>query len=231
MNTDERKINEERISHYLKGDMTQEEERQFENDIREDVVLKEQAEVTSRMILAMDKVGKAHDKTLISEMSQTKWIAAANITDRGGSILPFTKWIAAVACLLFVCLAGYKYYDTQRIIGLGEQYSTTFSMDGIIRGNEDQSTIEELKKLFGNVEMGEDLTSTLTQLTRLWQQTKSETYNAYTEYQPYIGWYLATGYLRDNNKAAAKEILIEMQKMYPVDTAMGDKVRELMDKL
>lgn len=218
MNTDERIMNEERISQYLKGQMTQKEELQFERDIKENVDLREQAEITSRMVLAMEKMGKAHDKSLISEMKKKR-------------ILPLTKWIAAAACLLVVCLGGYQYYDTQRTIGLGEQYSTTFSMESIIRGSEDQSAVEELRKLFGNVEMGEDLTSTLTQLTRLWQQSKSDTYNAYTEYQPYIGWYLSTGYLRDNNKAAAKEILIEMQEIYPVGTAMGDKVRELMNML
>jgi hypothetical protein len=58
-----------------------------------------------------------------------------------------------------------------------------------------------------------------------------ETYNDYSEFAPEIGWALATGYLKDNNKDDAKEVLDKMAKLYEEDDAMGKKVRELLEKL
>ena len=84
--------------------------------------------------------------------------------------------------------------------------------------------------LFENVANNEKLDETITRLSVLWKTAKQDTYNDYTDYAPYIGWYLAIAYLEDYDKDKARDILKEMEEMYLEGTAMGDKVREILEK-
>jgi len=79
--------------------------------------------------------------------------------------------------------------------------------------------------------LAEDLTSTITQLTRLWQASREDIFNEYTTYSSYIGWNLALAHLMNNDKKSAVVVLEELEKECPEGTAMGDKVRELRSKL
>ena len=72
---------------------------------------------------------------------------------------------------------------------------------------------------------------TLKRLTVLWEVSTMDTYNDYTNYAPEIGWALATGYLKDNNRDDARMVLEKMAKLYEEDDAMGKKVRELLEKI
>jgi hypothetical protein len=74
------------------------------------------------------------------------------------------------------------------------------------------------------------LDNTTSRLKTLWELSKQESYNDYTDYSPYIGWNLAIGYLENYEKAKAKEILKEMKQVYPEGTALGDKIREVLNK-
>ena len=58
-----------------------------------------------------------------------------------------------------------------------------------------------------------------------------DTYNDYTNHAPEIGWALAIGYLKDNNRKDAKAVLEKMARLYEEDDAMGKKVRELLGKM
>ena len=84
--------------------------------------------------------------------------------------------------------------------------------------------------MFENIIDNKNLDQAITRLSVLWQTAKQDTYNDYTDYAPYIGWYLAIAYLEDYDKDKAKDVLREMEEMYPVGTAMGDKVREILEK-
>ena len=73
--------------------------------------------------------------------------------------------------------------------------------------------------------------NTTSRLEIIWKLSKQDTYNEYTDYSPYIGWNLAIGYLENYEKAKAKDVLKEMEKNYPKETAIGRTVRELLGKV
>ena len=73
--------------------------------------------------------------------------------------------------------------------------------------------------------------TTIEELSRMWNESRSETYNDYTEYMPELGWMLANAYLRDNEKGMAIEVLDDLITECPDDTAIGEKARELKQKV
>ena len=85
--------------------------------------------------------------------------------------------------------------------------------------------------LFENIIDNKNLDQAITRLSTLWQTAKQDIYNDYTDYTPYIGWYLAIAYLEDYDKDKARDVLKEMEEIYPEGTALGDWVKELIIKL
>ena len=85
--------------------------------------------------------------------------------------------------------------------------------------------------LFENVTNDENLNATIIRLSVLWKTAKQDIYNDYTDYAPYIGWYLAIAYLEDYDKDKARDVLKEMEEMYPEGTALGDWVKKLIIEL
>ncbi len=214
--------NEERIERYLHGEMTPEEETQFEQDIANDDTLRRQAEAMARIVKGMEAVGGEQDRLMIDKMK------AAN-----GKKLAPVWWMSIAASLVIIFTVGYHFYDRSQTIALGQQYAYVFSTEtgSLIRGEEDEDVANKLNVLFDNAANGKDLNNTIKQLEELWALSKSDTYNSYTTYEPFIGWNLAIAHLRNNDKKEARSILKQMQQNYPEGTAMGEKVVELINKI
>lgn len=214
--------NEERIERYLHGEMTQEEEAIFEEDLANDDTLRRQAEAMARIVKGMEAVGGEQDRVMIEKMK------AAN-----GKRLAPVWWMSIAASLVIIFTVGYHFYDRSQTIGLGQQYAYVFSTEteSLIRGTEDDDVANKLNVLFDNAANGKDLDNTIKQLDELWALSKSDTYNGYTTYEPFIGWNLAIAHLRNNDKKEAKSILKQMQLDYPEGTAIGDKIAELLKEL
>ena len=212
--------NAERINRYLLGEMTSEEETQFEEDLKHDESLQQQSEVVARIVKGMEDVGNEHDKLLVEKMKAS---AVKKPT--------LVWWISLAAGLAIILSLGYHLYDYSSTTRLGRQYACTFPMSEIIRGEEDEEVTNTLTILFDNVANGKDLDNTIVQLTDLWELSQSDTYNSYSTYEPYIGWNLAIAYLRNYDKKEAREVLHEMQDDYPKGTALGDKVDEILIKI
>lgn len=215
--------NEDRINRYLFGEMTADEEAVFESELQQNETLKEQAEAIAQMVKAMDVVGKEHDKELITRMKSS----ASN----GSAKKSWIYRLSIAASLALILTVGYFTYDYSRIGNLGKEYASTFPVSTIVRGEEDDEAAQKLTTLFNNVANGEDLDNTIVQLKELWSLSQSDTYNSYTNYEPYIGWNLAIAYLRNHDKREAKKVLEKMATQYPQGTAMGDKVKELIIKI
>lgn len=135
---------------------------------------------------------------------------------------------ASILLIFFVGFKAYDYYDTTN---LGKEYANTFSITTIVRGEANESVENELVTLFENVANNEKLDETIIRLSVLWKTAKQDTYNDYTDYAPYIGWYLAIAYLEDYDKDKARDVLKEMEEMYPEGTALGNWVKELIIEL
>lgn len=214
--------NEERIERYLHGEMTPEEEAIFEEDLANDDTLRRQAEAMARIVKGMGAVGVEQDRMMIDKMK------AAN-----GKRLAPVWWMSIAASLVIIFTVGYHFYDRSQTIGLGQQYAYVFSTETetLIRGEEDEDVANKLNELFDNAANGKDLDNTIKQLDELWALSKSDTYNGYTTYEPFIGWNLAIAHLRNNDKKEARSVFKQMQQDYPEGTAMGDRIKELINKI
>lgn len=214
--------NDERIERYLHGEMTPEEESLFEKDLANDDTLRRQAEVMARIVKGMEVVGGEQDRMMIEKMK------AAN-----GKRLAPVWWMSIAASLVIIFTVGYHFYDRSQTIGMGQQYAYVFSTETetLIRGEENEEVANKLDELFDNAANGKDLDNTIKQLDELWALSKSDSYNDYTTYEPFIGWNLAIAHLRNNDKKEARSVLKQMQLNYPEGTAMGDKVVELLKEL
>ena len=214
--------NDERIERYLHGEMTPEEESLFEKDLANDDTLRRQAEVMARIVKGMEVVGGEQDRMMIDKMK------AAN-----GKRLAPVWWMSIAASLVIIFTVGYHFYDRSQTIGMGQQYAYVFSTETetLIRGEENEEVANKLDELFDNAANGKDLDNTIKQLDELWALSKSDSYNDYTTYEPFIGWNLAIAHLRNNDKKEARSVLKQMQLNYPDGTAMGDKVVELLKEL
>lgn len=218
-NTERLMSNEERITRYLTRQMTTEEELAFKNAIKVDMELRSQTEAIAHLVKAMDVVGKEADLKIISDIKKVKRLSHVR------------QYLAIAACVLCLFVISFKGYDYITITGLGDEYSLTFPTSSIIRGENDDKVEGQLQSLFTNIEKGLELTSTVTLLTELWHKSQEDTYNDYTDYAPYIGWYLAIGHLKNYEKDEALDVLRLMEKEYPTNTAVGEKVRELIEKI
>lgn len=217
---------DERIECYLKGRMTPTEESQFVELLKSDKELRERAKIQAQLIQAMRHV----DIETVKAFQNTDDASIRNIA-RKRNVISIRHWMAVAASVLVTFLIGFKSYDYYSVTSIGKEYATAFAISSQLRGDADTDTQSELEALSKNVENGYDMDSTIVALEQLWQKANQDTYNEYTDYAPNIGWNLAMAYLQNYEKEKAKTVLVKLQKDYPVGTAMGDRIQEIIDKL
>jgi len=221
-------LNDERITRYMQGKMNADEESAFMEELNSNEDLRNQAIAQARLVKAMKQV----DEELKDALRQSDEQTIRRIANKAIGIKKHSaRWLAIAASIVFIVFVGFKSYDYYDTTSLGKEYANTFPTSTIIRGEANIDVDTELTILFNNVAEGEDLDNTTSRLKTLWEQSKQDVYNDYTDYAPYIGWNLAIGYLEDYEKTKAKDVLNEMKEMYPEGTAMGDKVIQLGNEL
>lgn len=232
---------EERILSFLYGKMTAEEEALFQNDLQKDPSLKEKAISLARLAKGLSQVGNENDQLLKEALLSSDEETIKNIAKKATlgnqsttkKVIPFKKYatiLSIAASLLFIVYIGFQYNDYRNTLDLGDQYAMKFE-SSIARGDENPDVSKEIEILINNVYNNTDLSATLKRLAILWEISTLDTFNDYTEYAPQIGWALATGYLKDNNKKEASAVLERMLKLYKDDPIMGEKVRDLQEIL
>ena len=240
-NIDEKMLlDDERIANYLKGKMTAEEEQAFLADLQADPELKAQAVAMARMVKGMKEVGTANDEDLMGEFLAAdadavsvlaKDVSASKKSSRVVSWRRTVTWLSAAASVALLIWAGIGYNDYRTTTGLGEQYSTVFTSSQLTRGGENGEVELKLMSLMDNVAQKKDMDNTLHELALCWELATQDTYNDYTNYAPEIGWNLAIGHLKNNDRKQAKAVLGKLTDVAPVGTAIGDKARELLKKV
>ena len=217
-------LNDERISRYMEGKMNADEESSFMEELKNNDNLRNQAIAQARLVKGMKQVDEELKDAFREADEQTIRRIAK---EASGSKKSSTRWLAIAASIVFIVFVGFKSYDYYDTTSLGREYANTFPTSTIIRGEANADVDTELAKLFNNVAEGKDLDNTTSRLKTLWELSKQETYNDYTDYAPYIGWNLAIGYLRNYEKTMARNVLFEMETIYDNETIIGKKVREL----
>ena len=244
---------DERILRFLQGKMTADEENLLMDDLQKDADFKARAINMARLAKGINQVGEEKDQLLKETLltvdeSAVRTIAhqateqtieaesAAYTLDQNKQTKTvslnkkFASILSIAASLLFVVYFGFQYYDYNKTTSLGEQFASPYDTS-IARGDEQPAIEAEVHGLIDNVYNNKDLDSSLKRLAVLWEVSTLETYNDYTDYAPEIGWALATGYLKDNNKAGASEVLAKMVTLYDAETVIGRKARELQNKI
>ncbi|MBP3669361.1 MAG: hypothetical protein J6J26_07345 [Bacteroides sp.] len=251
-------LEDERISHFLQGLMNASEEATFLEELKGNIKLRQRASAQARLIKGMKQADEellnAFKRSKESDFKEITmrinperhkasaaiggWSRASILDEDEGETCSSTripiKFVlrryAAVAVVFLIVFVGYFSYDYYDTTSLGKEYANTFPVSSIVRGEANENVETELIALFEKVTNVEDLDQTISSLIALWQIAKQDTYNEYTDYAPYIGWYLAIAYLEDYEKDRAMDILKEMEGMYPEGTAIGNKVREILNK-
>ena len=218
-------LEDERISLFLQGKMTSDEEESFIDELNKNDDLRERAIIQARLVKGMKQV----DEEIKVAFRQTDEKTLRNIAiSESGNKKHSVRWFAVAASIIFIVFVGFKSFDYHHTISLGKEYANTFPISSIIRGESNDDIESELTVLFNNISQCKDLDKTISRLSTLWTLSKQETYNDYTDYSPYIGWNLAIGYLEKYEKSKAKDILEEMRKYYPEGTAIGNNVNKLL---
>lgn len=220
-------VNDERISRFMQGLMEADEEDAFQIELKNNEGLRNQAIAQARLVKGMKQVDEELKEMFQRTDEQTIRNIANRVTARKNRS---TRWLAIAASVVFIVFVGFKSYDYYDTTNLGKEYANAFPTSSIVRGELNTDVESELKALFDNVAQNRDLDNTTSRLKTLWELSKQESYNDYTDYSPYIGWNLAIGYLENYEKAKAKEILKEMKQVYPEGTALGDKIREVLNR-
>lgn len=219
--------NDDRICRFMKGQMNSEEESAFMEELRRDENLRNQAIAQARLVKGMKQVDEELKESFRQTDEETIRKIARNVT---GEKKHSMRWLAIAASVVFIVFVGFKSYDYYDTTTLGREYANTFPISTITRGEANADVEKELSVLFNNIAEEKNLDYTTSRLAELWELSKQETYNDYTDYAPYIGWNLAIGYLENYEKSNAKEVLLEMKRMYPEDNAMGEKIIEILRK-
>ena len=224
-------LNDERISSFLQRKMKADEEATFMEEMKNNEDLRNQAIAQARLVKGMKQVDEELKDAFRQADEQTIKKIAKEVSEASVSKKSSARWLAIAASVVFIVFVGFKSYDYYDTTSLGKEYANTFPTTSIIRGEAYTDVETELTTLFNNIAEGNDLDNTTSRLATLWELSKQETYNDYTDYTPYIGWNLAIGYLENYEKAKAKEVLNEMEQFYPEGNVIGDKVRNLIKSL
>ena len=221
-------LNDERINRYMKGVMNADEELAFMEELNNNIDLRNQAIAQARLVKGMKQLDEELKDAFRQSDEQTIRRIANNAV---GKKKHSARWLGIAASIVFIVFVGFKSYDYYDTTSLGRKYANTFPTSTIIRGEVHADVDTELTTLFNNVAEGKDLDNTTSRLQTLWELSKQDTYNDYTDYAPYIGWNLAIGYLRNYEKAMARNVLSEMETIYDNETIIGKKVRELINTI
>ena len=219
-------VEDEQIALFLQGKMGSAEEQLFMAELKQNNDLRQRAISQAYLIKGM-KQSDDEMLQLIKQQSRDEIYKIVGIRRPK----KYVRWLAVAASIVLIAFVGLKSYDYYDTVNLGKQYANTFPVSTIIRGEADEDVENELTDLFNKVANGEDLDNTTARLDSLWQLSKQDVYNGYTNYAPYIGWNLSIAYLQNYNKNKAKKVLEEMAKQYPHDTPIGDRIKELLNRL
>ncbi len=223
-------LNDERISRFLQGKMDTDEEAAFMEEMKNNDDLRNQAIAQARLVKGMKQVDEELKDAFRQADEQTIKRIAKEASETSVSKKSSARWLAIAASVVFIVFVGFKSYDYYDTTSLGKKFANTFPASTIIRGEANADVETELTTLFNNVAEGKDLDNTTSRLKTLWELSKQDTYNDYTDYAPYIGWNLVIGYLENYEKTNAKDVLIEMRQIYREGTAIGNMTNLLLNE-
>lgn len=180
----------ERISKYLQGQMTKEEELAFLEDIKKDPDFKARAIAAARLAKGISDVGKEQDKDIVNAFKiankesvmdiAKKVVADEKSTARVVSLKKGFKLISAAAAVLFIVFVGFQVLEGNRVTSIGHNNEVLLDRPSFKGG--ESPVADEILALNKNVVENKDLDYTIHRLEVLWRFIKAKSLEDKNEY-------------------------------------------------
>lgn len=227
------------VDRFLRNQMSEEEATEFMSDLSSDVEKKERARIIALMIRSMDKVGIEHDQQIVNQikgLSKSEFKKLIGIKTTLISLFPKAMKYGIAACIACtLAFGGYKYYNYQQTVSLGNAEYNTYvadiDLEGGYRGDNANIEIEsKLRALFSNVKNGIKISATIKELDSIYKEALSEE-SLYNNYVDDIAWNLAIAYLKDGNREKPLILLEDMIKRNEGYSEISLPAKELIKKI
>ena len=185
-----------RIDSFLRGEMTQEEETAFKQEIQADPELRAQVQATVALIRGIRKKNASQEKQIIAKYSKS----------RVRTILTWACSVAAMFAIFFGVKNELRFRELSAIVS---PYYSEYSMTDIARGDIDSVTVTHLYTLFNNIKEQRNVNDIIEELEPIYLTLDSDfTYSAYAND---IAWNLALAYIKDDQIDKAIPVLEKIE--------------------
>lgn len=195
---------DERIEKFLRGEMTQEEEKVFKSDLKTNEELRMRAEAISALVRGMKRKGRNEDSSILTDVSANstnkKSVPVSNNKSKVFSLKHFA-WVCSIAASIIIIYNVFSGSD--EAIDLTPYYIEYGN--NVVRGEEDSLAICQLTNLFEGIKSAEDCSKCVEQLETIYLSLDTD--YTYRSHSDEIAMYLALGYIKCNRKDEAKKVL------------------------
>lgn len=219
-----------RIDAFIRGEMTEEEEAAFKQEIQASPELRAQVLATVSLIKGIRANEAKKEKTLIQNNTKEAIVHASSIPmtsvqDKARTLLWWACSVAAVFAIFFGYTKDKRFNELSSIVS---PYYTEYSMDDYSRGDLDSASVAHLYTLFNNIKSQRNMSTVIKELEPIYANLEHDfTYSAYAND---IAFNLALAYIKDDQADKAITILEKLEKDNP-DTPIAVNASEILTKL
>ena len=207
---------DERIESFLRGEMSEEEESAFKQEIQHNPELHSRVMAMTSLIKGLQEQYAAKEANIIKENTAKS------------RLRPILWWACSVAAVFAIFFGIYKDHRYRMLNSAISPYYMEYDMSDISRGDVDSATIAHLYGLFIQIQKNRNVSGIIKELEPIYNSLDENfTHNAYTND---IAWNLALAYVKDDQIDKAIPILKKIKNDNP-DTPISNKAHELIKKL
>ncbi|MBQ3657599.1 MAG: hypothetical protein II956_12245 [Bacteroidales bacterium] len=212
---------DETLMQFLRGELSAEDETAFMQKLQQNPDLKARAVAVARLIKGLERKGIKDDEKLKSAFKKLS---------KQSKIKRIFVWVTSAAAVLVLVFGLRIFYVNSSYEKIAAEYENSFPFSEISRGNNDDLSAK-LQNWTDNVLQNRDLDLTIEKLSKVFTQSQSETFNAYTNYFAVSGWYLALAYLKNHDVEKAKEVLKILADKKDDNPSVAKKAEEVLERI
>ena len=207
---------DDRIESFLRGEMSEEEEAVFKQEIKSNPEVRNRAIAMTLLIRRLQVQNTAKEKTIIKE------------SNAKSKLRPILWWATSIAAVFAIFFGIYKDHRYRMLDATVSPYYTEYDMSDISRGDVDSVKVAHLYTLFSKIQKSRNMSGIIKELEPIYQSLDNDfTYNAYAND---IALNLALAYVRDDQIDKATYILQKLKADNP-DTPIYNNADNLIKKL
>lgn len=202
---------DDRIDAFVRGEMTEDEEATFKQEIKADPELRAHVLATVSLIKGIREQNSKKEKELIQQNTKN-------------SVRTLVWWATSIAAV-FAIFFGYSIDKRhQELTNLVSPYYMQYDVKELSRGDTDSTLVYHLYSLFNE----RNADKTIKELESIYGSLDTD--ETYYLYANDIAWNLALAYIKNDQIDKAIPVLEKLEKDNP-DTPIAAKAKELKNKL